>query len=475
MGGWTSKAVTVVLVFIATWGCMILYWRSNGAAPNGVEMLLYLGLLPAGVSGAGLMTAGVLRKGAYEAWERNVRSPDSDTAPVVTDELRQNTPSVAITAGQINLGMGLDALELLATSAAPPRPALSTRFRDAQNLPVRVSESHHLDELEVLGEREQGFETKPCERRALALLLPVLDELLGQVAMALPVLETGEEVVVAGLRRNDKRRVDNVLTVELLVAHGWSDALLQWVRGWLMQRVLESGIDERRFEVSVTTVADEGEAWRHLCRLTEALSQTPRRWHLLLACDSSIDPDVIQAWLATGVLATARHPNGKVPGEGAAGVLLADSCMAMTADGCLWPSPLVLGATATQVARPAERRRHLVAAATQWQQSLPQNLQAPQFILHDARQCNDSIVDAALVATALNPDLEFGTGHLSVPGSAGELGPALPVAMIALALEQARRNAGSVLLLAGSETQQRVLALVSAGNTLQAAELPSTT
>jgi hypothetical protein len=106
---------------------------------------------------------------------------------------------------------------------------------------------------------------------------------------------------------------------------------------------------------------------------------------------------------------------------------------------------------------------------------LPQDEHSVQFVLHDARQGSDGVVDAALAASALNPDLEFGAGNLSLPASAGELGPVLPVAMLALALEQTRRNTGPVLLLAGTEAQQRVLALVSAGSTPQAADLPSTT
>jgi hypothetical protein len=474
MAGWTGKAASVLLVFIATWGSAIMYWRSTGATPSGMDMLLYLGLLPAGVSSAGFMATGLLRQGADKALEKATRSPDNDAAPVVREDGVKVAAAAALTAGQINLGVGLDAPALLAAAAAPPRPALSARFRDGQNLPVRVSEAAQLDELEVLGEREQGIDTTPRERRALALLAPVLDELLGEAAMALPVLEAREEVVVAGLRRNDEGRVDNVLTVELLVAHGWSDALLHWVRDWLMQRVLEFGVDGRRFDVAVTVVGDDNQAWRHLHRLADALSRAPDRWHLLLACDSCIDPDVIQGWLVNGVLATARHPEGRTPGEGAAGVLLAGPGMATEGKGCLWP-PLALEADATQVARPAERRRHLTTAASQWKQSLPQDEHSVQFVLHDARQGSDGVVDAALAASALNPDLEFGTGNLSLPASAGELGPVLPVAMLALALEQTRRNTGPVLLLAGTEAQQRVMALVSAGSTPQAADLPSTT
>jgi hypothetical protein len=48
MAGWLGKAASVVMVFIATWGATILYWRNSGTVPTGMQMLAYLGLLPVG-------------------------------------------------------------------------------------------------------------------------------------------------------------------------------------------------------------------------------------------------------------------------------------------------------------------------------------------------------------------------------------------------------------------------------------------
>ena len=55
MAGWLGKAASVVMIFIATWGATILYWRNSGTVPTGMQMLAYLGLLPVGLSGAGFM------------------------------------------------------------------------------------------------------------------------------------------------------------------------------------------------------------------------------------------------------------------------------------------------------------------------------------------------------------------------------------------------------------------------------------
>ena len=43
---------------------------------------------------------------------------------------------------------------------------------------------------------------------------------------------------------------------------------------------------------------------------------------MLVACDSHIDQDTVDAWAASGVLATPARAGGRIPGEGAAGLLL---------------------------------------------------------------------------------------------------------------------------------------------------------
>ena len=138
-------------------------------------------------------------------------------------------PSVALIAGGLRLGVDLDAQSWLAAAAAPPRPTLDGRFRDNYNLPVRMSAAQDLDEFLVLQARQDGIDTAAHERRALALLQPVLEELLEAASAALPEIMASEEVVVAGLRRRDEQRVENVLSVELLVPGSWSDALLSLI------------------------------------------------------------------------------------------------------------------------------------------------------------------------------------------------------------------------------------------------------
>lgn len=461
MAGWLGRAASVVMVFIATWGATILYWRNSGTVPTGMQMLAYLGLLPVGLSGAGFMVRGALRRGVDSALEAPAATDATTPQGDAVKEPGVAVPaSVALLAGSLKLGIDLDPQALLEVAAAPPRPSLDGRFRDNHNLPVRMSAAPDLDELEVLQVRQDGIDTAAHERRAMTLLQPVLEQLLEAVYAALPEIVASEEVVVAGLRRRDEQRVENVLTIELLVPGRWSDALRPWVQEWLLGQARKAGIDARRFDVRVTTLDAAREVWPHAQRVIDALSASPvPRWHLLLAASSCIDPDVVSSWQSAGVLATAQNPDGRVPGEGAAGVLLATLAQGREGDGRLW-RPQLVRAEQIEGQRPAEQRRQLAALATQWQSGLSAGRAPVQFVLHDADHRGDLMVDAAAITASLSPDLDFSPQSLAVAVSAGELGPALPLAQLALAHAQLQRNAEPVLLLGVADNQQRLFGAV---------------
>ena len=458
MAGWLKNAGSVVMVFVATWAAAIMYWRSSGTTPSGMQMLAYLGVLPVGLSGAGYVLRGALARGVDKAVEAGAESGEAKPSPAVAP-LGEAAPSVAISAAAVHLGAAASADALLAVASAPPRPQLDSRFRDANNLPIRVSAVAELDEWTVLSEREGDIDTAPHERRAMALLQPVLEQLLDAAYAVMPTVVAGEEVVVAGLRRREEERVENILSVELIVSPQWSDGLRHWAQAWLQEQAVQAGLDARRFDVRVSVFERPGDVWAHLQRVVDALSSGSPRWHLLVSCYSSIDAAVINAWMARGLLASAQQADGYVPGEGAAGVLLCSRTLAGEGAGRLW-RPQLERLDAAYGSRPAEVRRQLATAAQQWLQPLLADASRVQFVLHDTDQRPESIVDTAAVTAAINPDLDFSSQSLALALCSGELGPVLPVAQLALAYTQLQRQSEPVLLLGIADAQQRLFGLV---------------
>ena len=472
MAGWLKNVGSVMMVFVATWAAAIMYWRSSGTTPNGMQMLAYLGVLPVGLSGAGYMLRSMLSRGVEKVVETNASAAEAPSAATVAVP-GAALPSMAITAASIKLAAATDANAMLAVATALPRPQLDNRFRDANNLPIRVSAVADLDEWLVLSEREGDIDTAAHERRAPALLQPVLEQLLDAAYLAMPAIVGGEEVVVAGLRRREEERVDNALTVELVVSPAWSDGLRHWVQAWLQEQAVQAGLDARRFDVRISVLERPGDVWAHLQRIVDALSAGTPRWHLLVSCYSAIDAGVINTWLAQGLLATTQNAQGRVPGEGAAGVLLSSIALAGEGAGRLW-RPQVERLVPVYGSRPAELRRQLATAAQQWLQPLLADAGRVQFVLHDADQHPESIVATAAVTAALNPDLDFSSQSLALAVCSGELGPVLPVAQLALAQAQLQRQSDAVLLLGVADTQQRLFGLVEPlSSPTLAAEMPT--
>ena len=446
------------MVFVATWATAIMYWRSSGTTPNGMQMLAYLGVLPVGLSGAGYMLRGMLSRGVDKVVEASASADEASPAATAAST-GAAVPSIAITAGSIHLPAGPDAGAILSVASALPRPQLDNRFRDANNLPIRISALAGLEEWLVLSEREGDIDTAVHERRAMALLQPVLEQLLDAASLAMPVIVGAEEVVVAGLRRREEQRLENVLTVELVVSPTWSDGLRHWAQAWLQEQAVQAGLDGRRFDVRISVFEHPGDVWVHLQRIVDALSAGTPRWHLLVSCYSAIDAGVINTWMARGVLATAQSPDGHVPGEGAAGVLLASTQLAGEGAGRLW-RPHFERQEPAYGSRPAEVRRQLAVAAKQWLAPLQADAGLVQFVMHDTGQRAESMVDTAAVSAAINPDLDFSSQSLALALCTGEIGPVLPVAQLALAYAQLQRQSEAVVLLSAADTQQRLFGLV---------------
>jgi hypothetical protein len=453
-----GKTLVVIAVFTTAWVSAIFVWRNSGKVPSGMEMLAYLGLLPAGLSGAGLMLRksgrGVLDKALDAAVEPGgVRETSAQVEAITT----AFAPSVAMVGANMRLGVILNAEDLLDSVEALPRPPLDGRFRDSDGLPLLISADKYLDDTSVVQEQMRDFVTREGERRAFSLLEPVADTLMYQALLALPVLDEPEERVIAGLRRRDERVVDQVLSIELLVPVDWSASLCTYCCDWLCKRAVHIGLDPRRFSVSVAVASHATEVWSRLQRIADALAEGEPRWTLLLSCASAVDPITIEAWLDSNRILHERNKNGQIPGEGAAGVLLASSSLVAAASPHLWrPHRLDLaeGLSSADSQRQAER---LGRAVMDEVGIAPGRV---NLALHDADQRSDVAVQACAAASAANGDIEIHRQTLALPVCAGELGPVLPLALLTLARAHVVRGEGAALVLSVGAPAQRFAAIM---------------
>lgn len=447
MSAFIRRAASVVLVFGLTWAGTIAYWRQSGSTPGGMEILGMLGLLPAGLLGGGWMVRSMATRAAERAAARIAEGegegePARATPNPAAGDATPAATGLAVLGSALRLPDGLDVPVLLSQPVAAPRPGLHPRLKDHDGLPVFAGYVADLPDPSAL---PPDHAAAPRLRRAMALLEPVLDELLLQVLQALPSLPEAEERVVAGWRQQRPMAVDRTLSVECLVEPEMHEPLRAALHDWLSQQLADAGVDPRRYAVEVVPAYDANRVWERLQRLADEDAGVPR-WHLLLSAYSAIDPDVIERWQLQGKLYRNRHPDGRVPGEAAAGVLLANAAAAPAEapHARLWRP---LRAPVAARASVLQRARLGVQLAGEVLEAIALDAQAVDFVVSDAGAQAEQAAEAGQVAHSLCPDLDIPSQCLSLPASTGAIELASPLALLAIAHARQQQTGGAVLVL----------------------------
>lgn len=368
----------LLLVGGLVWLVSLWQWHNTGRDVQMADIVLQLLVLP-------VVLAGVL---LFALWavprmRASVQAPstagvpvDSASASAAAGADEAPVPTAWLVAEALNTPLGLDAGDVLSTLIeGPSAPGLDPTLTDSQGLPIfsargAVPDGHQDIPPEVLEDDDPAWpalsDGQPwslAARRALLRLEPVIAQLVDAVQEhlrlapvqawhdagphALSALNEGDAVGVrnhlSGVARPVtpamvRQQADRapVLTVRLLLPAAWRPAereqAVQWVRERAAGLLDWAQAQQAQGIRWVHEPLSEPDAlWRELNQLLLQWSRDPRpQACLLLATDSALDPDRVAQWEAAGQLFTADHQHGRVPGEAAAGLLLAHPT---------WPAP----------------------------------------------------------------------------------------------------------------------------------------
>jgi len=237
------------------------------------------------------------------------------------------SPVLAILGAALRTPHGASADELGARLAANKVDAdLDPQLVDDQGLPVMTARSAQAIDEAVREEIADWLADSATpdlafsdeQWRALVLGTAVMRDLAQQAA----ALALREEQGPAMLR------------LALLLPDGWQDAQRQAVSNWWLQVLAQSGWSAARLGVAEPDAASPAALVARLAH--DGVASTQAVATILLACASHIGQDTVDRWSADGTLFTPGHPRGRIPGEGAAGLLLAGVRLAHSLDeaGC---------------------------------------------------------------------------------------------------------------------------------------------
>ncbi|WP_374584826.1 hypothetical protein [Pseudoduganella sp.] len=450
MQNWLKRSLLVLSVFGVCWIGAIWYWRSTTRMPETGDLALAMLAMPLLVLSmvwlgnkayAARSSDATQASSAAPAQEAQDGAASHDAAPGAA----ANAPwlPLGVTGAALRMPHG-DAPAELASAIAEgeARLDLDPELTDMQGFPIMAGRVAEID-LEPLQEWLSGqpaTRVKPHQLRALALG----GEVAGQ--LAIDAAASGD---------------DGVLQLLPLLPEDWPAALQEVATGWLAHCAAEAGWPRERLTVrhlQPGAPASVPGALRDLA--AQAVSASAPAFSMLLACDSAIDADAVEQLAINGKLYGQRNPNGRMPAEGAAGVLLqpAPAREALRLLALAHGAPDQPAPPLAQLAQQAMEQAQAVLA-----QAAPAAPGAPlaiDYISADTDHRVAAVADLMQCVEARAPGLDTNTALACVGAACGHTGAAGALAALALALQQASDNEGHALCLANGNPRQPFALLV---------------
>jgi hypothetical protein len=288
--------------------------------------------------------------------------------------------------------------------------------------------------------------------RALILATQVTAELAGQAASLL-------------LPAGAPSRLPRPLRLIPLLPAEWDSAQRRAAGQWLEHTVAQSGWPAARIERARSTLPGPDEAspaapFSHLAH--EAVLTNAPLSALVVACASHIGGATVARWAADGSLFSAAQPQGRVPGEGAAGLLVLDERQARTLKGAA-----IVRLDALQEARhdsPAHPNRHLDPALLSGviERALEHARAAHSevaMVVADTGERTRQVLELSGSLATL-PRLDPARDVARVGIASGSCGVVAFIAALGLARHHALGRAAPVLCVSNEDAYRRIAALV---------------
>lgn len=447
MQNWLKRSLLVLGVFGVCWIAAVWYWRSTMRMPDTGDLALALVAVP-----LVLLSTVWLANKAFTA-----RSADAGQAPAATpaqaaqDAATSPGGANAAAAGKPWQAMGVAGAALRMPHGDSPA-ALAAAFAeggaqldldpeltDMQGFPIMAGRVADID-LEPLQEwlaDHPAPRIKPHQIRALALG--------GEIAAELAMEAAAQDS-------------DGVLQLLPLLPDDWPAPLRDVATDWLSHCAVEAGWPRERLALRHlphnghdVPVLSLPAALRDLA--AQAGSATAPAFSMVLACDSTIDADAVEQLAINGKLFGARNQNGRMPSEGAAGVLLHAAPAGHELPGLL---ALASGAPDQPAPPLADLAQQAIADAQGKAAAAP----SIDYIAADTDHRVAAVADLMQCIEARAPALDTNTALACVGSACGHSGAAGALAALALALQQAAESGGHALCLANANPRQPFALLV---------------
>ncbi|KQV80588.1 hypothetical protein ASD15_11605 [Massilia sp. Root351] len=466
-----------VLAFGVSWTGAVWYWRSTNRMPDTGDLAACLVALPLSL----LLGYWLVRKGA-SAWSARAAEPAAPAAggagaaaagaaATAAADGAAAPASLAIAAAALHAPHG-DSAAALAGALADnkARPDLDKELYDDDGYPVMCARAEGVDEQNTEQEISEWLAAQGQPAlyardefwRAMALATPAVLHLAEAAAAHPRVSEaaTAADNALAGhgTAAQAARALNAVPTLQLiaLLPPEWNSQWRDVAGRWLSHHIEQAGWPQQRIAVNTRPGQHPGPVLAALQQSGEPCVA------VLLACTSHLGDATVDAWSSNGSLFTAARPQGAMPGEAAAGLLLLDAEQAaLLHDG---PYPMLAPVAAGQRPNDVAQARNgdcavLKELAQQAMQPLADSAEVP-LIVADTGHRSTRLMEMMAAAQAVQPKLDPAQDILALGNATGQAGNAGFLAALALARHEVQERGAPVLCIANEDPYLRCAALI---------------
>lgn len=303
-----KKGLLILALFAVVWLAVIIWWQESRTLPTGVDIGLYLFALPLALLAALWLGVRAVRA-ARAPKPEPVAEPQAQTPPA------PRLAELRVVAVAARAAAGADTAAIAQALAEQKRPELDAELKTPQGFPIFAGRVPGLNDLELYAAaHERGAPPEALTTatlRVTALLTDIARTLTGDAHRRVTELDVPA--------RDDDWPL---LRFEVLLSADWPEAARERAR----KEILAAAGVWPDARVSVAEhLARSAMAGDHLLR--ELASAPPDAhaqplWRIVLAGDGYIDAEQVALWDGLTKLLTHANPQGRVPGEAAAGLLL---------------------------------------------------------------------------------------------------------------------------------------------------------
>lgn len=331
-----KTALWLALFFGLLWLVIIIWWQTTHRIPTATDIALYMLGLPVAL----LVGYWVLKnslsaiKLAATSSTATVQDNTADTVSSSVSELsgKERGYSLQLIASSVVLPIGSNAGEALASIQDGKRPELDKELTDADGFPVFAGRVPDVD----IGQFLEEFDPPPSipehpqdqwpetVTRSLLMLRQIVKELSSKASEH----SEAQSMAATGNAANHKQRNDAspfTLRISLILPEAWPLEILTWAATWF-----KTHLEVEKIWTAGPIIVNQISTNSPIAALTiiDQLSLSINRDDLrdlciVATCDSCISQEISDAWSRDNLLFSSKQQNGLVPGEGAAGVLLA--------------------------------------------------------------------------------------------------------------------------------------------------------